>query len=197
MLCRQLPHPDRQRHPREQSDESSERDDVRCRVQAELGDRGSAEARRYTRGRRDDRLRVRGRTGSDAQCTDGQSDDAPGDELSPAATQHRRDCRAGKAVGRQPHEPRTRERMSLDLRQLRKGRGGRPFAAEYVLHQAVQLRDPVEIDGRRPYADREAPLCRQRPDRELDQCRVAETCAPRTPSALASVSRRSSSSAVG
>ena len=169
VLCRQLPHSDRQRHPREQGDESPERDDVRRRVQAEL---------RRSRRRRSSPLcprparRPAPRSRSwRRRCSAPPTASPtmpPGDDLSPAAPEHRRQCSAGKAVGRQPHEPRAREGMSLDLRQLRQGCRGRQLAVHHVLHQAVQLRDQVEIDGRRPHADREAPLRRQRSERELD-----------------------------
>jgi len=65
--------------------------------------------------------------------------------------------------------------MSLDLRQLHQGRRSRQLVVQHVLHHAVQLRDPVEIDGRRPYADREAAWAGSDPTESSTSVGVAET----------------------
>ena len=195
VLGRQLAHADRERHPGQEGDEGGERDDVGRRVEPELGrGRRRRSWRRRRRAVRPSARFARARFAGIAIAPTRSPTSAPASGLAPAAAEHRRQRGAGERVRREQDRPRAARAAAPDhIVERRERLGPLQAVVEHVPDQVVEPGDRVQVDGRRPHAERvralvrEATRARARPasaSRDLDvrraeRVRRARARAPR------------------
>ena len=174
VLGRELAHADRERHSGQQRHEGGERHDVRRRVsEPEVGDHGGAEARAERGERRKHHLGPRRALAPTSAIRRRRARPCRRHDLTPAAAEDRRHGGAGERVSTEPHEPTAARsgRLAISVEPRRALPSARYDRPEHVVHDVVEPRDRVEVDRLRPYAERVAPLRRERSEGELDERR--------------------------